>query len=114
MEFKKNKVLAIIQARYSSSRFPGKVLKIINKKTLLEILIKRLSKSKYISKIIVACSLNDKDSKIIDICKKLKIDYFAGSENNVLDRFYKSAKKSKIKNIVRIIWQSRNSWCRHW
>jgi glutamate-1-semialdehyde aminotransferase/spore coat polysaccharide biosynthesis protein SpsF (cytidylyltransferase family) len=102
MEFKKNKVLAIIQARYSSSRFPGKVLKIINKKTLLEILIKRLSKSKYISKIIVACSLNDKDSKIIDICKKLKIDYFAGSENNVLDRFYKSAKKSKIQNIVRI------------
>jgi glutamate-1-semialdehyde aminotransferase/spore coat polysaccharide biosynthesis protein SpsF (cytidylyltransferase family) len=102
MEFKKNKVLAIIQARYSASRFPGKVLKIINKKTLLEILIKRLSKSKYISKIIVACSLNDKDSKIIDICKKLKIDYFAGSENNVLDRFYKSAKKSKIKNIVRI------------
>jgi len=102
MEFKKNKVLAIIQARYSSSRFPGKVLKIINKKTLLEILIKRLSKSKYISKIIVACSLNDKDSKIIDICKKLKIDYFAGSENNVLDRFYKSAKKSKIENIVRI------------
>ena len=98
----KREVLAIIQARYNSTRFPGKVLKKINNTTILEILIKRLSKSKYISKIIVACSKNEKDEAILNICKKLGINYFTGSENDVLDRFYKAARKYKGKNIVRI------------
>jgi len=101
MELKKN-VLAIIQARYNSTRFPGKVIQKIDNKTILEILIKRLSKSKYISKIIVACSKNPKDKTILDICKKLGVNYFTGSENDVLDRFYKAAKKYKGVSIVRI------------
>ena len=101
MELKK-KVLAIIQARYNSTRFPGKVVKKINNKTVLEILIKRLSGSEYVSKIIVACSKNPKDMAILNICKKLGINYFVGSEDDVLDRFYKAAKKYKGENIVRI------------
>jgi len=102
MELKKSKVLAIVQTRYLSSRFPGKVLKKIDDKTILEILIKRLSKSKKISKIIIACSSNSLDKNIIKISKKLGIDYFVGSENNVLSRFYNAAKKYKFENIVRI------------
>ncbi len=101
MELQK-KVLAIIQARYNSIRFPGKVLKKINNQTVLEILIKRLSKSKNISKIIVACSNNPKDKAIVDVCNILGFNYFVGSENDVLDRFYKAAKKHKGRNIVRI------------
>ena len=102
MELKKRRVLAIIQARYNSTRFPGKIVKKINNKTVLEILIKRLSRSEYVSKIIVACSKNPKDIAILNICKKLGINYFVGSEDDVLDRFYKAAKKYKGKNIVRI------------
>jgi glutamate-1-semialdehyde aminotransferase/spore coat polysaccharide biosynthesis protein SpsF (cytidylyltransferase family) len=102
MELKKKGVLAIIQARFSSTRLPGKVLKKINNKTILEILIRRISKSKYISKIIVACSKNKKDKAILNICKKLGVNYFVGSEKNVLERFYKAAKKYKGTNIVRI------------
>jgi glutamate-1-semialdehyde aminotransferase/spore coat polysaccharide biosynthesis protein SpsF (cytidylyltransferase family) len=101
MELKK-KVLAIIQARYNSTRFPGKVVKKINNKTILEILIRRLSKSKHISKIIVACSNNRNDKEIVTICKKLGVNYFIGSENDALDRFYHAAKKYKGINIVRI------------
>jgi spore coat polysaccharide biosynthesis protein SpsF (cytidylyltransferase family) len=101
MELKKE-VLAIIQARYNSIRFPGKVIKKINNQTILEILIKRLSKSKCISKIIVACSKNHDDKEIINICKKLRINYFTGSEIDVLDRFYNAAKKYKASCIVRI------------
>jgi len=101
MELKK-KVVAIIQARFDSQRFPGKVLKKINNKAILEILLRRLSRSKYISRIIVACSKNNKDQAIVDICKKLKINYFIGSENDVLERYYKAAKKYKALNIVRI------------
>ena len=96
------KVIAIIQARYNSTRFPGKVLKKINNLTILEILVKRLSRSKYISKIIVACSNNLNDRPIVSICKKLGLSYFVGSENDVLDRFYNAAKKYKAINIVRI------------
>ncbi len=97
-----NKVLAIVQARYLASRFPGKVLKKINNKTILEILINRLSKSKKISKIIIACSSNNMDKEIIKIAKKIKIDHFIGSEKNVLKRYYFAAKKYNFKNILRI------------
>jgi glutamate-1-semialdehyde aminotransferase/spore coat polysaccharide biosynthesis protein SpsF (cytidylyltransferase family) len=101
MELKK-KVLAIIQARYNSTRFPGKVVKKINNKTILEILIRRLSRSKHISKIIVACSNNRNDKAIVAICKKLGVNYFIGSENDVLNRFYHAAKKYRGINIARI------------
>ena len=98
----KKKVLAIIQARYNSKRFPGKVVKKIGNQTILEILIKRLSKSKRISKIIVACSDNPSDKAIVDVCNKLGINYFIGSEEDVLDRFYNAAKKYKRYGILRI------------
>jgi glutamate-1-semialdehyde 2,1-aminomutase len=98
----KRKVLVIIQARFNSTRFPGKVVKKINNKTVLEILIKRLCRAEYVSKIIVACSKNKKDVAILNICKKLGINYFTGSEDDVLDRFYNAAKKFKGENIVRI------------
>jgi len=101
MELKK-KVLAIIQARYNSTRFPGKVVKKINNKTILEILIRRLTRSKHITKIIVACSNNRKDKAIVTICRKLNVNYFIGSENDVLNRFYQTAKKYRGINIVRI------------
>jgi glutamate-1-semialdehyde 2,1-aminomutase len=96
------KTIAIIQARYSSTRLPGKILNKIGNKTILEILFLRVKKSKLLDKIVVACSTNKKDQKIIDICRKNNIDFFKGSENNVLDRYYKCAKKFKAKNIVRI------------
>ena len=102
MVLKENKVLAIIQARFDSTRFPGKVLKKINKQSILEIIIKRLSKCHNISKIIVACSYNKNDIKIIDLCKKLKIDYFVGSEHDVIERFYRASLKFKGSNILRI------------
>ena len=101
MELKK-KVLAIIQARFNSTRFPGKVVKKINNKTILEILIRRLSRSKHISKIIVACSNNRNDKAIVTICRKLGVNYFIGSENDVLNRFYHAAKKYRGINIARI------------
>lgn len=102
MEVENKKVLAIVQARYLASRLPGKVLKKINNRTILEILINRLQKSKRISKIIIACSSNKLDKEIIKIAKKIKIDYFVGSEKNVLKRYYLAAKKFKFNNICRI------------
>ena len=90
----------IIQARSNSKRFPNKILKKINKKEILTIMLKRLKK-KFRDKIIVAIG-NKNCKKIVDICKKQKIKFFIGSDNNVLERHYKCAQKNKIKTIVRI------------
>ena len=96
----KKKIIAIVQARENSSRFPNKVLNFINKKTILEIINTRLKKSKNLSNIVFAIPENDK--KIRSLLIKKKIKYFLGSEKNVLERFYKCAKKYKADTIVRI------------
>ena len=96
------KVLAIVQARTKSSRLPGKVLKKINNNTIIEILLKRLSRSKILDKIVVSTTTGKSDDDLVNLVKKNNFDVFRGSEKNVLDRFYKTALKYKAKNIVRI------------
>lgn len=93
----------IVQARLSSKRLPNKILKKINKKNnSLDFLITRLKMSKFINKIIIAYPKNKKNSEILKQIKKYKVDYFGGSESNVLDRFYKTATNFNAKNILRI------------
>ena len=67
-------IVAIVQARINSKRFPGKVLKKINGKTILEILLKRLQKSKKITKIVVATSNENSDLAIVKLANKLNFD----------------------------------------
>ena len=88
---------AIIEARMNSSRLPGKILKKINGISFLELLIKRLSLTKSINNIYVATTTNKKDDKLIKVLKENKINYFRGSENNVLDRVIKTCEKFKAK-----------------
>ena len=96
------KIVAIVQARFNSRRFPGKVLKKIYGKTVLEILLKRLQKSKKITKIVLATSKENSDLAIVDLVNKLNFDVFLGSKNDVLSRFYYAAKKFKADAIIRI------------
>ena len=98
----KLKLITIIQARYNSKRFPGKVLKKYKNFTYLEILIKRLKKSKHIKKIIVATTNHSSDDRIKKICDKMKIECYRGSENDVIDRYFQASKFFKSKNIVRV------------
>tara|TARA_Y100001958_G_scaffold159574_1_gene161772 strand:- start:1206 stop:1865 length:660 start_codon:yes stop_codon:yes gene_type:complete len=96
------KYYCFVQARYSSKRLKGKVLKKFGKHTLLEILLKRLKKSKQINKIIVLTSTSRHDKKIVNLCKKKNIEYFTGSMNNVFLRFKIATKKYKPNKIIRI------------
>ena len=98
---KKQNTVAIIQARLTSSRFPNKILQKIENKTLIELLISRLKKSKYLDKIVLAIPKNKKNKLLRNKIKK-NIDIFAGSEKDVLDRYFQAAKKFKAKTIVRI------------
>lgn len=94
--------IIITQARVNSTRLPGKVLKEIGGKTLLEIHLGRLSKCTKVSDIIVATTVEDTDAIIYK--KAIEWGYTAsrGSESDVLDRFYQAAKKSNADWIVRV------------
>jgi spore coat polysaccharide biosynthesis protein SpsF len=96
------KVVCIIEARMSSTRFPGKVLKKIAGKKLLEILVSRLRLSKKISKLVIATSNKIIDQKIINFCKEKNISFYRGSEKNVLKRIHDTAKKNNADIIIRL------------
>ena len=95
------KNLAIVQARIGSTRLPFKVLKKIGRKSVIEILLDRLLESKKTDKVIVAIPKKN-NSVLKKLLIKNKINFFAGSEKNVLERYYKAALKFKGKNIIRI------------
>lgn len=95
-----NNVVAIIQARMTSSRLPGKVLLPLANKPVLQHIIERLRRSKYIDGIVVACTTNEADEAIIDLCDDIQCGWFRGSEDNVLHRVINAAKKFKADIIV--------------
>jgi len=93
----------IIQSRLGSERLPNKVIKNIYKKeSITSILIKRLSKSKNIDKIIFAIPNNKSNDILENYLKNFKVSVFRGSENNVFQRYYDTATYFKSKIIIRI------------
>lgn len=96
------KIVAIIQARLNSVRFPNKVITKINSKTLIEILSKRINKSKKIDDLVVVIPNTKKNDALNYLLKSKKIKVFRGDEKNVLKRFYYAAKKHKADVVLRI------------
>ena len=98
----KNKVTAIIQARMTSTRLPGKVLMEVMGKPLLSFQIERLRFSKRIDSIIIATTTNKEDDQIGELAQKEELNFYRGSEDDVLDRYYRAAKEYKVKHIMRL------------
>lgn len=96
------KIVAIVQARMGSARLPGKVLKPINGKPMIELLLSRLSRSKELDKIVVSTSYKNENDKLCSFISSLGYECIRGSENNVLKRYYKTAQIVKADIIVRI------------
>ena len=93
----------ILQARMGSTRFPGKILENLDKKnTVLDFVIRQLQSSELLDKIIIATTVLKRDDIIEKISKDHGLDYFRGSENDVLDRYYQCAKKFSVDTIVRV------------
>jgi spore coat polysaccharide biosynthesis protein SpsF len=85
------KIVAITQARISSTRFPAKILyKNEFEQTMLEVHLGRIKKSKLIDELIVATTTEEGVGNIIKVADKLTVKYYQGSLHNVLDRFYQS------------------------
>jgi spore coat polysaccharide biosynthesis protein SpsF len=96
------KILAILQARMSSRRLPGKVLMPILGEPMLARQIERLRRATTIDRLIVATSTDSSDDPIAALCARLGIDCARGSLDNVLDRFCKAAERYMPEQVVRL------------
>ena len=96
------KVIALIQVRMNSTRLPKKAMLKLDDTSVIEFLLKRLKLSKEIDEIVVATTKNKADKILVKHVEDLGIKVFEGSETNVLDRFYKAAKKFNADVVIRI------------
>lgn len=94
--------VAIIQARMGSSRLPGKVLKPLLGRPMLWHIVQRLRFVNGILETVVATSDRPGDEPIRRFCREQGIPFFAGSEEDVLDRFYQAARTFEGDPLIRV------------
>lgn len=93
----------IIQARLGSNRFPKKILHLLDDdNTVLDYVVSQLKISKSLDKIILATSTLNQDDILQDIAKNNNLEFFRGSETDVLDRYFNCAKFFSLDIIVRV------------
>lgn len=92
----------VLLARMGSSRLPGKVLKDVCGKPMLEHILERLQKVRINGNLVLATSVNPMDDVLQEFCEKRNVSVFRGSENNVLDRCIKAAEAYQLDVIIRM------------
>jgi spore coat polysaccharide biosynthesis protein SpsF len=95
------RVVTFIQARVKSVRLPQKVLLPLEDRLLIEHVIERLKRTKIPDEIIICTSTHPDDRILIEIAERNKIGWFAGGEEDVLDRFIRAAEQSRADVVVR-------------
>ena len=96
------KAIGIIQARMSSKRLPGKMMRLLSERPMLWHVFARASRCETLSKVIVATSTDPSDDPIADYCRKNDMPCFRGSLNNVLKRFVDILHAHPCSHFVRI------------
>ena len=91
----------IIQARMGSKRLPGKSMFDLAGAPLVGRILERIKRCRAVNKIILAIPDKKEDDILNSLAKKYGVSVYRGSENNLLERYYKAALKYKIKTIVR-------------
>jgi spore coat polysaccharide biosynthesis protein SpsF (cytidylyltransferase family) len=95
-------ILAILQARTSSTRLPGKVLAPVAGKPMMLRQIERVGRARSFDKLLVATSSRTGDDAIAQLCQESGIACFRGALDDVLDRFYQAAAPYAPSHIVRL------------
>ena len=96
------KIVAIVQARMGSTRFPKKVMQLICGKPMIGLLLERLSKSHKINQVILATTNDDSCDPLALYVNELGYEVYRGNEDDVLDRYYQAAKQVQADLVVRI------------
>ena len=96
------RVVAIVQARMGSSRFPGKMLAKLGDRDLLSWVLTRVCDAKQVDQVVLATSTSRDDDQLADVASKFNIVVVRGSQDDVLDRFVQAAKVSQADLVVRV------------
>ena len=95
-------VVAVIQARMGSTRLPGKVMMEIAGQPMLARVVNRVRQANTVNVVVIATTIMDNDDVIVDVCDSRGWDWFRGSEDDVLDRYYQAALTYHADAVVRI------------
>lgn len=96
------KTVVIVQARMTSTRLPGKILKAVLGRPLLDYQIERLRRMALADQIVIATTTNETDDVVVGLCRKLGISFYRGPEEDVLARYYGAAMEFGADTVVRI------------
>jgi len=96
------KTVAIIQARFASSRLPGKVLMDLGGQPVLAWCVLRLQRARSVDQVVVATSQDAADDAIVRLCQAHQWPVYRGSQYDVLDRYYQAARQLRAEVIVRV------------
>lgn len=96
------KVVAIIQARMGSTRRPGKSMALLAGKPLLWQFLQRVKRAKSLDEIVLATSTKPEDDVLEGVARECGVKVFRGSENDLVDRYYRAAKEHRADIVVRI------------
>jgi spore coat polysaccharide biosynthesis protein SpsF len=92
----------IIQARMGSTRLPEKVLKPVGNRTLLGHIVERLRRLQATALTVCATSTEGRDDAVERFCRESGVACFRGSEQDVLDRYYRCAEEHGFTQVVRL------------
>jgi spore coat polysaccharide biosynthesis protein SpsF len=90
----------ILQARFSSSRLPGKALAVIGRQTMLEHCLRRLM-SPGVAPVVLATTNRPEDDALDEIARELGVGVFRGDEDDVLGRYVSAAAAFDFDTIIR-------------
>ncbi|MBN1161430.1 MAG: glycosyltransferase family protein, partial [Dehalococcoidales bacterium] len=96
------KVIPIVQVRMGSTRLPGKALKEIAGKPMLWHIVNRLKHARLVSEVVIATSNKEGNEPIVKFAADNGIECYAGSEDDILDRFYQAVKKHNPDAVIRV------------
>ena len=96
------KAVAIVQARMTSTRLPGKVMADLGGQPLLEHMLTRVRRASRLNAVVVATTTNGTDDPVVRLCEAVGIAVFRGSESDVLGRFAAAAAQAGADMVVRL------------
>ncbi|HHQ47945.1 MAG TPA: acylneuraminate cytidylyltransferase, partial [Acidobacteria bacterium] len=96
------RVVAVLQARMGSTRLPGKVLMDLAGRPVLGWAVERLRRAGTLDELVVATSDRDGDDPIVVFCERMDVPCYRGSEDDVLDRYYRAARRYHADVVVRV------------
>jgi spore coat polysaccharide biosynthesis protein SpsF (cytidylyltransferase family) len=95
-------MIAVVQARFTSARLPGKVLRAMAGKPLLGWLIERLRAARRVTRIVVATSTEESDDAIAGYARQEDVDCYRGSLSEVASRLTAAAERANAEAFVRV------------